>query len=208
MAITFDFYRTPPAQGEEKDVKEKYYARVVGGKTVDLETMIPHIQQRSTLSKGDISAVVDEIGVELLNQLCEGNHVYLPGIGYFSLSLSAPKEANPAETHNQHIQVKKVEFRADQQLKDALKEKAKFKRSELKHHSSTLSDEAIEQLLRDAFRETPYVSRPDFAELSGLTRTTSQRQLDRLIEEGKLIKRGSFRFPTYHPTDKLLKKIK
>lgn len=200
MAIKFDFYRTPPIPGEVKDAKEQYYARVVGGQTVDMDHMIPHIQQRCTLSKGDITAVIDELGVELVNQLCDGNHVYFPGIGYFSLSLSAPKDSDPVHTHNQHIRIKKVEFRADQHLKDALKEQAKFKRAEVKQRQVMLSDEEIEQLLRDAFRETPYLSRPDFAELTGLSRAMSQQFLNRLISEGKVVKKGSFRFPTYHPT--------
>ena len=205
MAIKFDFYRTPTAPGEVKEGNEKYHARVVGGRTVDLDAIIPHIQQRCTLSKGDIVAVVNELGVELENQLCEGNHFYLPGFGYFSLSLTAPKDVNPTDSHSQHIQIKKVEFRADQHLKDSLKQNAKFKRSEVKHHSSMLSDEEVEQLLRDAFRETPYLSRPDFSELTGFTRMTAQRHLDRLVEAGKILKKGSLHFPTYQPTTKFMK---
>ncbi len=201
MAIKFDFYRSPSPLGGSA---EKYHARVVGGKTVDLETIIPLIQQRCTLSKGDITAVVDELGVELVKQLCEGNHLYLPGFGYFSLSLTAPKEANPADTRSHHIQIKKVEFRADQNLKDELTRKAKFIRSEVKHHSTMMSDEEVEQLLREAFRETPYLSRPDISELTGLTRMTAQRQLDRLVEAGKILKKGSLRFPTYQPTSKFM----
>ena len=201
MAIKFDFFRSPSMIGEKN---EKFHARVVGGKTIDLESIIPIIQQRCTLSKGDITAVVDELGVELVKQLCDGNHLYLPGIGYFSLSLNAPKDANPTETHSQHIQIKKVEFRADQQLKDALKKDAKFTRCEVKHHSPMLSDEEVEHLLRETFRETPYLSRPDFSALTGLTRMTAQRQLDRLVEAGKLLKKGSLHFPTYQPTSKFM----
>lgn len=199
MAITFDFYSSPSLPTEGKDAEKKYYARVVGGRTVDLSSLAPHIQQRCTLTKGDVIAVVNELAAELVNELCEGNHVHLPGIGYFSLSLSAPKDANPTQTHCQHIQIKKVDFRADQSLRDELLQKAKFARSEVKHHSSMLSDEEVERLLRNAFRNTPYMSRPDFSELTGLTRMTAQRQLDRLVAAGKILKKGSVHFPSYQP---------
>lgn len=205
MAITFDFYRTPSASGKSKDASENYHARVVGGTTVGLDSLVSRIQQRCTLSKGDITAAVDELSTELVNELSNGNHVYLPGIGYFSLSLSAPKNACPEQTHNQHIQVKKVEFRADQHLKDALKERATFRRSPLKHHSAVLSEEEIERKLCDTFNEVPYLSRPDFAKLTGLTRMTAQRQLDRFVEAGKMVKKGSPHFPMYLPTKKLMK---
>ena len=208
MAIKYDFYRTPPARGEGEDAKEKYYARVVGGKTVEMDTIVPHIQQRCTLAKGDVTAVVDELGVEIVNQLCEGNHVYLPGIGYFSLSLSAPQDASPDVTHSQQIHVKKIEFRADQQLKEAVKEKANFKRSQVKNHSTMLSDEEIEHLLRKTFRETPYLSRPEFCALTGLSRMTAQRHLDQLVEAGKVLKKGSFRCYSYQPTTKFMNEDK
>ena len=205
MAITFDFYRSPSTNEEEKETKVKYHARVTGGQTVGMESVVHHIQQRSTLSKGDVAAVIEELGVELVNELCNGNRVYFPGIGYFSLILSAPQNANPKQTHNQSIQIKKVEFRADQNLKDQLKEKATFKRTVEKHHSATLSEDKIENLLREAFHDTPYLSRPDFAELCGFTRMTAQRHLDQLIKDGKIQKKGSPRFPIYEPTLEFMK---
>ena len=205
MAITFDFYRSPASSEQEQEAEPKYHARVVGGQTIGMESLVHHIQQRSTLSKGDIAAVIDELGVELVNELCDGNRIYLPGIGYFSLTLSAPQQANPKQTHNQHIRIKKVEFRADQHLKDQLKEKAAFQRSTNKRHSASISDEKVIKLLREAFHETPYLSRPDFAELCGFTRMTAQRHLDQLIKEGKIVKKGSPRFPIYEPAPDFMK---
>lgn len=204
MAIKFDYYHIPPTFGEEKDSK-RYYARVVGGQTVDVEAMAPQIQTSSALSKGDVIHAVEALATEIQHQLSEGNHVYLPGIGYFSLSLSAPKDADPEKTHSQQIKIKKVEFRADQRLKDALNEKASFKRSEVKHHSNKLSDVEVEHMLREAFIKNPYIYRSDFAEMGGLTRATSQRYLNKLIQEGKIVKKGSQRFPTYHPTPEFMK---
>ena len=136
MPILFDFYVSPSDSG--KGEKEKYHARVVRSHTVQIDDIVNNISKRCTLSKGDIRAVLDELGDEIVYNLCEGNRVYLPGIGYFYLSLSTPKEADPKTTRSQSIGIKAVEFRADSVLKTSLENHAKFERSDIKVHSSTL----------------------------------------------------------------------
>ena len=96
MPILFDFYTSP--SGPEKEEKEKYHARVVRSHTVQIDDIVNNISKRCTLSKVDIRAVLDELGDELVYNLCEGDRVCLPWIGYFYLSLPAPKDADPKTT--------------------------------------------------------------------------------------------------------------
>ena len=73
MPILFDFYASP--SNPEKEEKEKYHARVVRSHTVDINDIVNNISKRCTLSKGDIRAVLDELGDELVYNLCEGDSV-------------------------------------------------------------------------------------------------------------------------------------
>lgn len=195
MPILFDFYASP--SDSEKGEKEKYHARVVRSHTVRIDDIVNNISKRCTLSKGDIRAVLDELGDELVYNLCEGNRVYLPGIGYFYLSLSAPKDANPKTTRSQNIGIKAVEFRADSILKKGLENHAKLERSDIKVHSPRLDSYEIDALLVDYFYENEFLTRTKFERLCGFTKTTAQRHLQRLMDEGRLVNVNTRHNPIY-----------
>lgn len=197
MPILFDFYVSP--SDSEKEEKEKYHARVVRSHTVQIDDIVNNISKRCTLSKGDIRAVLDELGDELVYNLCEGDRIYLPGIGYFYLSLSAPKDANPKTTRSQNIRIKAVEFRADSILKKGLENHSQFERSDIKVHSSRLDSYEIDTLLVDYFHKNEFLTRIKFEKLCGFTKTTAQRHLQRLVDESKLVNVNTRHNPIYKP---------
>lgn len=198
MPILFDFYASP--SDPEKEEKEKYHARVVRSHTVQIDDIVNNISKRCTLSKGDIRAVLDELGDELVYNLCEGDRVCLPGIGYFYLSLSAPKDTDPKTTRSQSIGIKAVEFRADSILKKGLESHAKFERSDIKVHSSRLDSYETDALLEDYFHKNEFLTRIKFEKLCGFTKTTAQRHLQRLMDEGRLVNVNTRHNPIYKPT--------
>lgn len=197
MPILFDFYVSPSSS--DKGEKEKYHARVVRSCTVQIDDIVNHISKRCTLSHGDIRAVLEELSDELVYNLCEGNRVSLPGIGYFYLSLSAPKDADPQKTRSQSIGIKAVEFRADSILKASLKQNACFERSDIKVHSSRLDIYEIDALLVDYFYENDFLTRTRLEKLCGFTKTTAQRHLQRLLDEGRLVNVNTRHNPIYKP---------
>lgn len=197
MPILFDFYVSPSNSG--KGEKEKYHARVVRSHTVRIDDIVNNISKRCTLSKGDIRAVLDELGDELVYNLCEGDRVCLPGIGYFYLSLSAPKDTNPKTTRSQNIGIKAVEFRADSILKNSLESHAQFERSDIKVHSSRLESYEIDTLLVDYLHKNEFLTRIKFEKLCGFTKTTAQRHLQRLVDESKLVNVNTRHNPIYKP---------
>ena len=198
MAIQFDFYHSPsPADSTEET--EKYHARVVGGQTLNMDTLVHQISSRCTLSKGDIQAVLSELSDELANGLLAGNRVEIPGIGHFSLSLQAPKDAHPKTTHAQNIHVKRIEYRADTQLKKRVEAESVFIRSKEKVHSTVTDLYEVDALLIDYFEENTFITRARFAELCGMTRTTAIRHLRRLVGEGRLINVDTPHHPIYQP---------
>lgn len=199
MAISFDFYHSPSTtpNGEEKE--PSFHARVVGGQTIETDDLIQSIHKRSTLSEGDIRAVISELSNEIEMRLLNGDKVNIQGIGIFSLSLKAPKDANPKKTHAQHIDVKRIEYRADYRLKEQVMNKAEFVRSREKIHSAHISIYEVDALLIDYFEEHNFITRKNFEELCHFTSNTAARHLKRLVEEGRLINTNTPHSPTYEP---------
>ncbi len=197
MAIEFDIYPSPSAPDSEG--QPTYHARVANSATIDTHEIAQNIHKRCTLTMSDIKAGLSELHDELVFHLCNGNHVHLEGIGYFRLTLSAPKEITPTNMHRQNISIKAVDFRADTSLKKDLIEKAEFKRTEHKHRSALLDIYEIDALLVDFFETNQYLTRRRFEQLCNFTPSTASRHLKRLLEEGRLRNTNTKQSPVYEP---------
>ena len=197
MAIEFDIYPSPSTS--ENEEKTTYHARVANSETIDTNKIAQNIHKRCTLTMSDIKAVLSELHDELVFHLCNGNNVHLEGIGYFRLTLSAPKEINPTNMHRQNIGIKAVDFRADTSLKKDLTEKAEFKRTDHKHRSALLDIYEIDALLVNFFDSNQYLTRRRFEQLCNFTPSTASRHLKRLLEEGRLRNTNTKQSPVYEP---------
>ena len=199
MSIQFDFYNTPSPEGIINEKTPRYHARVVSRQTIDLEDITRQIHERSTLSKGDIKAVLSELRDVVKQGLLDGNNVLLNGIGEYSLTLAAPKDASPTKTHAQNISVKRIDFRADRNLRKEIISEAHFERSLTKNHSAHISLYEVDSLLIDYFADHTYITRQSFETLCKFTKNTALRHLKRLVDEGRLINTNTSHNPTYEP---------
>lgn len=199
MAILFDFYHSPSTEETGEETKERFHARAVSTQTIDLDDIVRNISERCTLSPSDIKAVISELSAEIEKGLLSGKQVNISEIGNFSLSLQAPKDADPKKTHAQSIEVKRIEFRADHQLRKNVKTKAVFERSREKNHSAHISIYEVDALLVDYFDEHSFITRKGFEDLCHFTRSTATRHLKRLLSEGRLINTNTPLSPTFEP---------
>ena len=197
MAIEFDIYPSPTVS--EEDGKTTYHARVTNSETIATSEIAQNIHKRCTLTMSDIKAVLSELHDELVFHLCNGNSVHLEGIGYFRLTLSAPKDITPTNMHRQNISIKAVDFRADTSLKKDLAEKAQFKRTEHKHRSASLDIYEIDALLVDYFETNQYLTRRRYEQICDFTPSTAARPLKRLLDEGRLKNTNTKQSPVYEP---------
>lgn len=203
MSILYDFYVSPSGGGTEVNGEScepapvKVHARVVNRQTLDPETLVNHICERSTLGKGDVVAMFSELNHEVAQQLLAGNSVNIPGLGYFSLSLLTPANANPRATRAQHLRVKRIEFRADPQLRKKVLNEASFERSPEKRHSAEVSNEEVELAVRGYLKGHPFITRKVFSELCHLTKGTALNHIRRLVKEGVLVNSNTPHNPIY-----------
>ena len=197
MAIQFELYKSPARKDEED--KELYHARVVNFQHIDTDYLAKEIQQATSLTEGDVKAVLESLSHFMGSRLREGERVHLDGIGYFRVSLTTT-EPVVAATKRKLTKVKMagVKFRADQKLKNEIGT-IKAKALKANEHSAKLTDKEIDRRLTNYFATRPFMTRNDFQSVCGMMRTTAMRHIRRLRTEGKLKNEGTMLQPIYVP---------
>ena len=197
MAIQFELYKSPNPKDEED--KELYHARVVNFQHIDTDYLAKEIQQATSLTEGDVKAVLESLSHFMGSRLREGERVHLDGIGYFRVSLTTI-EPVVAATKRKLTKVKMagVKFRADQKLKNEIGT-IKAKALKANEHSAKLTDKEIDRRLTNYFATRPFMTRNDFQSVCGMMRTTAMRHIRRLRTEGKLKNEGTMLQPIYVP---------
>ncbi len=96
--------------------KKKRYANAVNAGTMSQKEMARLLEEKSSLTIGDISNVIENLIVELPRQLMEGKSVKLGDFGSFRLSLSSEgtedkKKFNTAKIEPKVIFTPSTEFK-------------------------------------------------------------------------------------------------
>ena len=195
MAILYDWYENP---GESDDSEEKgLHPRIYLNGKVGTDKLCRMIHGRSSLSVGDVKNAF-----ELLAQICgeelrEGREVHIEGLGYFAPILrSTQKVTRSTKNKWSKMELKTIGFRPDARLRGELVG-AKASRSKYARHSESLSEVEIDMRLKEYFADHDVMLRYDFQEVCCMTRTTANRHLRRLLEEGKLRNIGKRMQPIY-----------
>ena len=188
MAIVYDWYENPNAEGESEE-RGLHPRPLLNGK-VSMEQLYYRVHERSSLSVGDAKSAIDTLTQLCGEELREGREVHIEGLGYFSPTLEATQKVT-RKTKNKHLKLrlKGVSFRPDIRLKAALAG-VTATQSKYTRHSLRLSEVEIDMRLKEYFTEHELLLRIDFQELCGMARTTANNHLQRLQKEGKLTNVG------------------
>ena len=99
----------------------KKYAIAVREKKVTPNQMAKVIQDKSSLTRGDIMNTMLSYSDEMKKELLNGNAIEVAGIGIFSLSLSSDGVATESDFNARtHIKGARVRFTPSKELKDAI----------------------------------------------------------------------------------------
>lgn len=106
----------------------KYYACLITSGKKDLQRIGNDIAERSSLSRGDVYNVLEQL-VELFPQyLIEGQTISLGALGNFRLSAHSAGKQNPGDFTVHDIKGLRILFKPGKQLQHEVK-KAQFSRS-------------------------------------------------------------------------------
>lgn len=198
MAILFDWYEDPKPSAREGQEKT-LHPRIKLNGSVSTATLRERIQNRCTLTRTDVSAVLDALSQIMGEELAEGRRVHLDGIGYFHPTLTSTEPVTEStKRKNTKVKLKAITFRADQTLKNEVG-KVKVKSLKYNIHSLPITEEEIDRRLTGYFSTHTFMRRRDFQELCGLMLSTANRHIRRLCSEGKLKNAGLPKQPIYMP---------
>ena len=195
MAILYDWYENP---GESDDSEEKgLHPRIFLNGKVGTDKLCRMIHGRSSLSVGDVKNAFEMLAQICGEELREGREVHIEGLGYFAPILrSTQKVTRSTKNKWSKMELKTIGFRPDARLRGELVG-AKASRIKYARHSESLSEVEIDMRLKEYFADHDVMLRYDFQEVCCMTRTTANRHLRRLLEEGKLRNIGKRMQPIY-----------
>lgn len=198
MAIIYDWYENP--NGSEEANGRLHPRPFLNGK-VTTQYLANKIQERCSLTKADVNAVLDALCDVVGYELREGRQVHLEGLGFLipTLKLKEPVDVRMNQRErNSKVQFKGVKFRMDAKLRDSIGN-VRMEMSKQTRHSVMLTEEEIDGVLTRFFETHEVMTRREFQFACRMTQSTAILRLRNLRETGKLKNIGTQKQPIYVP---------
>jgi len=199
MELKYDIYTIANSQGSGE---ERKYVRLKQQQAMTASELEATIQNRCSLTKGDVAAVLTELRDIAVREFAMGRRFYIPEIGYFSLSigLEMPEDKPDKKITGKEVRLRGINFRPEASfLQEVGRNMRHVVRSEYTSQSKKYDEEKIWAKLQEYFKTERYITIKLMCNQFGLSRYTAQKWLDLFISEGRIIKDGTPRSPIYFP---------
>lgn len=117
MSVIFKTVMRPSDPRIPNSPKRYYPHLITLGQTVNLRFIAEKMQDRSSLSIGDIKSVIQNFVEKLKEQLLEGKSVNIEGLGVFLLSAHSKGEDKSEDISANSIESVRIFFQANRELK-------------------------------------------------------------------------------------------
>ena len=195
MSVYYDLYQNPPQDGE-KD--ERLHARVLPKGTIPADKFLEIVHNATGFSQAILDGTLQAITDELQSWLADGWIVEVGELGHFSLSLECDRLVQDTkEIRSPSIHFKNVNLRVSSKFRRRfVTMELERKESPYVSHSK-LSEAQRLKLLQKHLDEKRCITRADYSELTGRSKSQSLDDLNRYVEQGVLCKYGSGRTVVY-----------
>ena len=138
MELKYDIYTLNNAQGTGE---KRQYVRIVQHEPMTEKQLQEKIQNRCSLTKGDVAAVLAELHDLLVEEFSMGHRFYIPEIGYFSMSasLEMPEENPDKKITGKEVRITGINFRPEEKLMKEVQRNVHFVRSLYSNQSTKYS---------------------------------------------------------------------
>ena len=199
MDLKYDIYNISNVAGSGE---ERKYVRLKQQKAMTASELEATIQNRCSLTKGDVAAVLTELRDIAVQEFAMGRRFYIPEIGYFSLSigLEMPEDNPDKKITGKEVRLRGINFRPEASfLQEVGRNMRHIVRSEYTSQSRKYDEEKLWAKLQEYFKTERYITLKLMCNQFGLSRYTAQKWLDLFISEGRIIKDGTPHSPIYFP---------
>lgn len=196
MDLKYDVYTITNAEGSGE---ERKYVRLKQYEAMTAHELEATIQQRCSLTKGDVAAVFTELHDIVVSEFSMGRRVYVPELGYFSLAvnLEMPEDNPDKKITGKEVRLRGINFRPEAGLLQEIDRNVHFIRSEYTGRSNVFTEKKLWTVLQEFFQENRYLTISLMRMKFGLSRHMAQKWIDHFIDKGLLVKDGSPRSPIY-----------
>lgn len=199
MDLKYDIYNISNAAGSGEQRK---YVRLKQQEAMTASELEATIQNRCSLTKGDVAAVMKELHDIAVQEFSMGRRFYIPEIGYFSLSigLEMPEDNPDKKITGKEVRLRGINFRPEASfMKEVGRNIHHIIRSEYTSQSRKYDEEKLWAKLQEYFKSERYITIKLMCNQFGLSRHMAQKWLDLFIEKGRIIKDGTPHAPIYFP---------
>lgn len=117
MSVIFRSVERPADPRVENSPKRFFPQLITLGQSVDLAFIAQKMQDRSSLSIGDIKSTMQNFVEKLKEQLLEGKTVNIAGLGVFMLAAKSKGEEKADEVTAKSVESVRICFQANKELK-------------------------------------------------------------------------------------------
>ena len=199
MDLKYDIYNISNVAGSGE---ERKYVRLKQQKAMTASELEATIQNRCSLTKGDVAAVLTELRDIAVQEFAMGRRFYIPEIGYFSLSigLDMPEDNPDKKITGKKVRLRGINFRPEASfMKEVGRNVRHIVRSEYTSQSRNYDEEKLWAKLQEYFETSRYITIRLMCNQFGLSRYMAQKWLNHFIEKGLMVKDGTPHSPIYFP---------
>ena len=188
MELKYDIYMLNNVQGTGE---KRQYIRIVQHEPMTEKQLQEKIQNRCSLTKGDVAAVLAELHDLMVEEFSLGRRFYIPEIGYFSMSasLEMPEENPDKKITGKEVRITGINFRPEGKL---MEEVQRYSNQSTKYDEEKMLENIKEYLQKNCYITTR-IMRIHF----GLTPYMAQKWLTHFCEKGIMVKEGTQHAPIY-----------
>lgn len=187
MAAHYELRRTPdPKQtGEEQPL----YPKFVPARTVSTKELCQRASEESTFGAYELKGALDLLTKYAVQYLSEGYNVELGEVGTLSLSLKGRPVMDAKEIRSTSIKASDLVLRTSKEMKSRLS-RIVLERNPWAWSSLPLDVEKRDRLLEEHFENNPFITRNEYQQMRGCKPMTAIRELNELIDEGRIERYG------------------
>lgn len=200
MDLKYDVYTITNAEGSGE---ERKYVRLKQHEAMTASELEATIQQRCTLTKGDVAAVFTELHDIVVSEFSMGRRVYVPQLGYFSLAvnLEMPEDKPDKKVTGKELRLRGINFRpVGGLLREIEKESISYVQSI--PAVPTFIPKRNYGLYYRIFPGEPLSHHQSHANEVWTVSPHGTKWIDHFIAKGLLVKDGTPRSPIYFLNDK------
>lgn len=189
MNIHYEVKTLKNSRGEGKD---NTFVTLEQQQCMTAEQMEAQIESACSLTKADVRGVMAAVRELAAQQLTQGSRLYLPGLGWLSLSVGLNRESR-RDGHRitgKDVIVRGIRFRPEAKLLNEIKENVSFTSSALSSNLKEYTEDELWDKLATYLGEHSYITRRDMRQKFGLSKYKAQQWLDRYAVAGKAVMHG------------------